>query len=101
MLLMTAILTLGDGAYGAAIQEKAEEIVEGGKSVSLGSIYTTLDRLERKGFVRSSFGEPTRERGGKAKRYFELTASGERALKETARVSRSIVTPLEELWGTF
>ncbi len=63
-----------------------------GKSTSLGAIYTTLDRLEKKGLVSSRLGEPTKERGGKPKRFYRISASGQFAL-------RNVRDAGERLWA--
>lgn len=81
-LALLAVMRLGDGAYGASIQEELDRT--GGRSAAISSIYITLTRLEDKGLVRSQMGEPTPERGGKPRRYFRLCPSGIEALK-TAR----------------
>ena len=54
-----------------------------GKSISLGAIYATVDRLEKKRYVSSRLGEPTPERGGKPKRFYRIEALGQLALSET------------------
>src|SRR5580704_13202828 len=72
-LILAALLILGENAYGMTIHEQVEKLAAGVRSVSLGSCYTTLDRLEQKGFVKSWFSGPTPERGGRSKRYFEIT----------------------------
>lgn len=82
-LLLLVILRLEDRAYGAAIRQ--ELLDRAGKDVAIGAIYTGLDRLEQKGFVKSWTGEPTPERGGRAKKFYRLTAAGKMALKETNR----------------
>jgi len=83
-IVLLALLRLGDEAYGVAV---ADEIAErAGRRVSLGAIYTTLDRMESKGLVGSRIGESTAERGGRAKRYFRPTADGIRALEASQRV---------------
>ncbi len=89
-ILLLAILHLGEQAYGARIRQKVEEAME--KSVAIGAVYTTLDRLERKGFVISWQGDPTPERGGRAKRYFRVEGAGEQALRDT-REAREKLTP--------
>jgi PadR family transcriptional regulator, regulatory protein PadR len=81
-LLMYAVLFLQDddeGASGPAIRRTIE--TRTGRVVSPGAIYTALDRLERRGLVRSELGEPTPERGGKRKRLYRMRAAGEAALR--------------------
>jgi DNA-binding PadR family transcriptional regulator len=73
-LLVTAAATLGDAAYGAAIREEIEATA--GRKCSVGALYTTLDRLETKGLVKTWMGEATPERGGRAKRMVRVTAKG-------------------------
>jgi len=97
-LVMTAILTLRDDAYGVTIHGKVEELARP-KAVSLGAVYVTLDRLEDKGFVASWLSEPTAERGGRAKRCYRLEALGERALQESAITARRIWEGIAEIWG--
>ena len=80
-LVMLALLRLGDQAYGMTIRREIEERAR--RSVAIGAVYATLDRLQSKGYVRSEVAEPTAERGGRAKRYFRLEANGERVLRET------------------
>jgi DNA-binding PadR family transcriptional regulator len=79
-LLLTVAVRLGDGAYGAAIRQEIEEST--GRRCSIGALYTTLDRLEAKGFVRTSMGDPTPQRGGRPKRMVRVTADGIRAATE-------------------
>jgi PadR family transcriptional regulator PadR len=85
-LALLAVLRLGRDAYGARIREELRE--RAGRSASISTIYVTLMRLEEKGYVRSWKGEPTGERGGKAKRYFEVRPSGVEAL-EAVRDARN------------
>lgn len=73
-LVLLALLRLGRGAYGAALRREIHDRT--GRSVSPGTIYPTLDRLERKGWLQSWMGEPTEERGGRARRHYALTAAG-------------------------
>jgi PadR family transcriptional regulator PadR len=88
-LVLTAILTLRDDAYGVTIHSKVLELARP-KAVSLGAVYVTLDRLEDKGFVASWMSDPTAERGGRAKRCYRLEALGERALQESAVTAKRI-----------
>ena len=76
LLVLLAILRLGDEAYGVPIAQAIEE--SSGKPVILATVYNTLERLEEKGLIRSTIGQPTPERGGRAKRYFEITQAGRR-----------------------
>lgn len=80
-LVLLAVLRLGEEAYGARIREELRE--RAGRSASIGTIYVTLMRLEEKGLARSWMGEPTGERGGKAKRHFEVRPAGVKALEAT------------------
>jgi DNA-binding PadR family transcriptional regulator len=78
-IVLLAILRLGDGAYAVPILECVEK--ETGRSIARGALYTTLDRLEKKGCLRSRVGEPLAERGGRARRYFTVTPPALRTLK--------------------
>jgi DNA-binding PadR family transcriptional regulator len=86
LLVLLALIRLGDEAYGVPISEAIEE--SSGKEVAMGSVYITLERLENKGLVTSRLGEPTPERGGRAKTYFRVTAKG---LREARRAQRTLV----------
>src|SRR5580698_7215433 len=97
-LLLTAILSLGDDAYGVSIHAKAQELARP-KEISLGAVYVTLDRLEDKGMVSSRLSDPTPERGGRAKRCYQLEALGERALQESAATAKRIWDVTSEIWG--
>ena len=80
-MVLLALVRLGDDAYGVPISKELLNVA--GREVALGSVYAALDRLERKEFVSSTLGDPTPERGGRAKRYFRVTSQGLRALKMT------------------
>jgi PadR family transcriptional regulator PadR len=82
-LLLLAVLRLGDDAYGVSIRGELREKAR--KDVAIGAIYTGLERLSRKGFLESRLGEPTAERGGRAKRYYRITRSGRDVLRHTQR----------------
>jgi len=97
-LVLTAILSLREEAYGVTIHEKVEQLAHP-KSVSLGAIYVTLDRLEDKGFVSSWLSDPTPERGGRSKRFYRLEALGERALQESAATAKRVWDSIVEIWG--
>jgi len=98
-LILTALLIVGTDAYGMTVHEQVEKLAAGLRAVSLGSVYTTLDRLEQKGYVRSWFGGAREERGGRSKRYFEITGAGESALKNALRVADNMVAGLREIGG--
>jgi DNA-binding PadR family transcriptional regulator len=97
-LVLTAILTLREDAYGVTIHSKVQEMARP-KIVSLGAVYVTLDRLEDKGFVASWLSDPTAARGGRAKRCYRLEALGERALQESAATARRVLDRITEAWG--
>ena len=81
LMLLLAILRVGDDAYGVQIAREIETTV--GRRVLLGAAYAALGRLERNGLVSSAIGAPSPERGGRAKRFFRLTARGIRAVRAT------------------
>src|SRR6202030_1880444 len=83
LLVLLALMRLGDDAYGVPISEAIEE--NSGREVAVGSVYITLERLEQKGFVSSRLGEPTAVRGGRAKTYFRITGKGLREVRQAQR----------------
>ncbi len=89
VVVLLAVARLGDDAYGMKIRREIEATT--GRNVSVPSVYVTLGRLEKKGWVTSELGEPTEERGGRAKRFYALLPEGAEAL-ETSRQM------LEALW---
>ena len=92
-----AVIHLGDDAYGVPISRELER--HRGRGVSVGSVYAALERMEAKGLVASTLGDPTPERGGKAKRYFTVTRAGLRQVHETRRVLSKLWRTLPELKG--
>src|SRR5437764_15424244 len=78
LLVLLALVRLGDDAYGMAVRREIEQRT--GRNLSIGAIYATLERLEAKGYISSSKGESTPERGGRAKRLFCVESRGEQAL---------------------
>ena len=82
--VLLTVARLGNKAYGVPIRKTVETVT--GRRTSIGAIYTTLERLEQKGFVSSYQGEPTAQRGGRAKQYYKLEAAGREALNETQRI---------------
>jgi PadR family transcriptional regulator, regulatory protein PadR len=99
-LILTAILSLRDDAYGVTIRDTVGALASP-KSVSLGAVYATLDRLEDKGLIESWLSEPTPERGGRSKRHYRLRAAGERALQESVETSRRVFEAVESRWGKW
>ena len=95
--LCLALIRLGDNAYGVPISEELEKRT--GRDVAIGSVYAALERLEDKGFVTSELGEATPERGGRAKRYFRVTARGLKEVRETQRSLMKLWQGLPELEG--
>src|SRR5262249_20785586 len=83
--VLLALMRLGDNAYGMTIRREIEE--QTGRPVSLSAVYTTLDRLESKGYIRSSTSPGTPERGGRARRFFRTESAGEGALDEALRAN--------------
>ena len=81
LLVMLAVIRLGEGAYGVPISREIEQ--ETGRGVTFGTVYSTLERLQKKGLLRSNLGDATSERGGRAKRYFRATSIGLRMVRET------------------
>lgn len=82
-IVLLTVRRLGDGAYGTMIRVELERVT--GRSATIGAVHATLERLERKGLVSSWVGEPTAERGGKAKRHFKLEGDGVSALKNARK----------------
>lgn len=90
LLLLVGIL--GESAYALKISEEFHAQTK--RSVSIGSVHSTLDRLSEKGFLTSEMGQPTAERGGRRKRIYTITASGQRALEASKDFKVS-------LWNQF
>ncbi len=94
-LVLAATARMGDDAYAVTILYEIASRT--GRKVSRGSVYVTLDRLTTKGFLESRLGEPTAERGGKAKRYYTLTTRGITAIKDSKRAFLAMVENLDPL----
>jgi DNA-binding PadR family transcriptional regulator len=97
LMILLAILRVGEDAYGVPIAREIEET--GGRTVLLGAIYTALDRLEQNGLVSSSLGDPTPERGGRAKRFFKVTSKGLKAVKDTRKALTALWSGIPQLKG--
>ena len=97
LMVMLTLMRLGENAYGVPICEELEKRT--GRDVAIGSVYAALERLEDKGFVKSELGEATPERGGRAKKYFHVTARGLKEVRETQRALVKLWHGLPELEG--
>src|SRR5262245_7476373 len=96
-MTLVALMRLEDNAYGVAIAKEIENA--GGREVALASLYLTLGRLEKNGLIESRRGEPTPERGGRAKTYFEITAKGIREVNDARRVLVNLWSGVPALRG--
>ena len=97
LIVLLAVLRLGDEAYGVPISREIEDAI--GREPALASVYATLERLEDRGLVSSELGEPTAERGGRAKRYFHVTGKGLREVRETRQALIKMWQGVPELRG--
>ena len=88
-IVLLTLLRLGDDAYGMSVRLTIHKLIK--RDISIGAVYTTLERLQNKGFVDSRLGEATSKRGGRAKKYFTVTGKGRKALKDARK-------NLEILW---
>ena len=80
-IVLLALIRLGENAYGVPVRREIEKRT--GRSLSVGALYRTLDRLEEKGFITSWFSDPVPERGGRSKRYFKVQPLGTKALLDS------------------
>ncbi len=83
LMVLLAVMQLDDDAYGVPLARTIEDTT--GRPVALGSVYAALDRLQERGYLTSTLGDPTPERGGRAKRYFRVSAKGAQAASESRR----------------
>ncbi len=97
-IVLLAILRLGEEAYGVSI--RAEIATCTGREPAPGALYTTLDRMEEKGLVRSRMGEATPQRGGRAKRYFAVSKIGRAAVVNAQQAYQSLLDGLNLLGGS-
>ena len=91
-LTLLAVKSLEEAAYAVTVHERLEETSK--RVITMGAVYAVLDRLERKGLVRSALGPPTPARGGKRKRFFSVTAGGMEAVRRLRRTR-------DRLWRTI
>lgn len=86
--VLVALVRLGDDAYGVTIRRHLADRLQ--REIAIGAIYTTLQRIEDKGLVSSFMGDPTPERGGRAKRFFRIEAAGLEALERSHRAGLAL-----------
>jgi DNA-binding PadR family transcriptional regulator len=98
-IILLALVRLEGTAHGMIVRREIEERT--GRNISIGAVYATLERLQAKGYVSSFTGEPTPERGGRAKRLFRVEAAGERALQISKQTIRNMTAGLKDRWGTI
>jgi DNA-binding PadR family transcriptional regulator len=91
-IVVLALLRLNDQAYGVTVRQEIEFRTK--REVSIGAVYATLDRLEKKGYVKSRRGDPTPERGGRSKRFFRVTSKGVVAINRAQRALSSMTEGL-------
>jgi DNA-binding PadR family transcriptional regulator len=96
-IVLMAVWTLQDNAYGVTIRDRIRRTT--GRNWSIGAIYAPLHRLEKKGLVMTSKGEPVPERGGRSKVYYEVSAAGRAALAEARRLHEALWADAPELEG--
>jgi PadR family transcriptional regulator, regulatory protein PadR len=89
-LVLLTIATLGNEAYGVSIQQNIETRCS--RSISIGALHSTITRLEEKGFLKSWLGGASQERGGRSKRYYDITPAGKKAVAESKSLR-------DELWS--
>jgi PadR family transcriptional regulator PadR len=93
--LLLAVWRLKNNAYGVAIRQQIKEAT--GKTWAYGALFVMLRRLEKKGYLKSHFADPSPQRGGKSKRIFQLSAQGIKALKDVRKAQESVWAGIEEL----
>lgn len=87
-IVMLSIMILDENAYGVSIQEDVSKRT--GRRVSRGALHTALTRLEEKGLIHSMYGEPTAERGGRRKRFYQVSNKGKASLQEIKALRQSM-----------
>ena len=92
-LVLLGVLRLGDEAYGAAIRQEIH--ARSGRDVSINAVYTTLDRLEKKGLLHSWAGEPTAQRGGRRRKFYGLRPAGTAAIRQAYQAFQSMADGLQ------
>ena len=98
-VVLLSLLRLGNGAWGAAIRRDIQDRI--GRELPVSVVYVTLQRMEKKGWVKSYVGEPARERGGRRRRHYLIDTRGEHALGRSWRALRRMTEGLEERLETL
>lgn len=94
-LVLLSIGALGDDAYGVSIKDFIKD--RAGRNPSIGALHSALSRLEDKGYIRAEVGEATKIRGGRRKKYYQITIAG----KETLRMAKELRTEIYEMIPTL
>jgi PadR family transcriptional regulator PadR len=97
LMVLLVVIRLGENAYGVPISREIEH--RSGREAALGSVYAALERMEEKGLVTSRLGDPTAERGGRAKRFFSVTSQGLSEVRQTQRALTALWQGLPQLDG--
>lgn len=97
-VVLLSIIRLGSDAYGMTIRQDIENRTE--RSISVGAVYAALERLEAKGYLNSREGETTRGRGGRSRIFYEVTASGKKAVQQTRAMFRQMEAGTEQALGS-
>ena len=97
LMVLLAAMRLGEDAYGVTITREIERTTS--RNVAVAVVYSTLDRLQDRGLVTSFVGDPTPERGGRAKRFFRVTSRGMRQTRDTRNALVALWTGVPELRG--
>lgn len=95
VLTLSAIMILNEDAYAVPIHEEIEKLTAGIRVTTLATCYPTLDRLERKGYVKSWYADPTPEPGGRSKRCYAITPRGQSALNDSMRLAFNVLSGLQ------
>ena len=93
--LMLAVWRLKENAYGVTIRDQIEQAT--GKTWAYGALFVMLSRLEKKGYLKSHFADPSPQRGGKSKRIFQLSPLGVKALKDVRKAHNSVWSGIDEM----
>jgi len=97
LIVLLSLLSLGTDAYGIPIRDEIHRRI--GRNISFGAVYVTLQRLQGKGLVESRMGEPTAERGGRAKKFFRVTKAGRQAVDHSRHAIEAMSAGLQEARG--